>query len=94
MPEEVFQQSLGFYERNQLAILLKTHLSEDTATALLQRFQIGTSSRWPGACVFWYIDEHNRKRGGQIKLFGGDFHTVKYKDAQGDVARPVGFIRR
>ncbi|SFF25815.1 DUF6371 domain-containing protein [Spirosoma endophyticum] len=92
IPEEVFQQSLGFYERNQLALLLKTHLGEETATALLQRFQVGTSSRWPGACVFWYIDEQNRKRGGQIKLFGDDFHTVKYKDAQGETRSKTSWV--
>ena len=79
IPDEVFIKSLGHYERNQFARLLRTHVGVNVADELLQQFYIGTSSRWPGACVFWYIDEQGRKRGGQIKLFGNDWHTVKYE---------------
>ncbi|MVM33251.1 hypothetical protein GO755_24640 [Spirosoma sp. HMF4905] len=83
IPDELFQQSLGHYERNQFACLLRQHFGMGAAQELLNRFQVGTSSRWPGACVFWYIDEQNRKRGGQIKLFGQDWHTEKYYDQHG-----------
>lgn len=84
IPEAVFAQSLAHYEQNQFALLLRRHFGMSVADELLQRFQIGTSARWPGACVFWYIDEQSRKRGGQIKLFDDTFHTVKYvvKDGQ------------
>ena len=82
IPVEVYQASIGHYECNQFAKLLRHHLGIEVADVLLKRFQIGTSSRWPGACVFWYIDEKDRKRGGQIKLFGDDWHTVKYQDAK------------
>jgi hypothetical protein len=78
IPTEVFTQSLGYYERNQLARLLARHFGDTVADQLLKRFNIGTSGRWPGACVFWYIDEQQRIRGGQIKLFDETFHTVKY----------------
>lgn len=83
IPDELFQQSLGHYERNQFAYLLRQHFGMGAAEELLSRFQVGTSSRWPGACVFWYIDEKNRKRGGQIKLFEDSFHTAKYVDREG-----------
>ncbi|WP_179948640.1 DUF6371 domain-containing protein [Spirosoma rigui] len=83
IPDEIFEQSLGHYDRNQLATLLCRRFGQSIASELLQRFQIGTSSRWPGACVFWYIDEKGRKRGGQIKLFGDDWHTVKYFNQDG-----------
>lgn len=84
IPQEVFTQSLSQYERNQFARLLRRHFGNTLADGLLKRFNIGTSSRWPGACVFWYIDERQRIRGGQIKLFDDTFHTVKYvvKDGQ------------
>ena len=78
IPEEVFTQSLGHYERNQFARLLGRHFGDVVADELIKRFNIGTSGRWPGACVFWYIDEWQRIRGGQIKLFDDTFHTVKY----------------
>ena len=78
IPDEVLNLSLGHYERNQFAVLLRNHFGTDVADDLLKRFNIGTSGRWPGACVFWYIDERQRVRGGQIKLFDETFHTVKY----------------
>ena len=84
IPREVVELSLGHYERNQFAFLLQNHFGQSVADTLLKRFRIGTSGRWPGACVFWYIDEQQRVRGGQIKLFDDTFHTVKYviKDGQ------------
>ena len=78
IPHEVFTQSLGHYERNQFARLLRRHFGDTLADDLLKRFNVGTSGRWPGACVFWYIDELQRIRGGQIKLFDDTFHTVNY----------------
>jgi hypothetical protein len=90
--EKVFIQSLGCYERNQFARLLRQYFGESKANELLQRFYIGTSSRWPGACVFWYIDEHGRKRGGQIKLFADDWHTVKYTDREGKKRVKVDWV--
>jgi hypothetical protein len=78
IPEDVFKLSLDHYERNQFAQLLSRHFGNIVADELLKRFNIGTSGRWPGACVFWYIDEWHRIRGGQIKLFDDTFHTVKY----------------
>ena len=83
IPDELFERSVGHYDRNQFARLLGQHFGVGIATELLNRFQIGTSSHWPGACVFWYIDEYGRKRGGQIKLFGNDWHTVRYVDPKG-----------
>jgi hypothetical protein len=92
IPDEVFQASLGHYERNQFARLLSRHFGEPKALELLTRYQIGTSSRWPGACVFWYIDEQNRIRGGQIKLFDESFHTAKYVDANGQTRSKTSWV--
>ena len=89
---DVFTQSLGHYEQNQFARLLCQQFGQKEAHQLLQRFQIGTSSRWPGACVFWYIDERNRVRGGQIKLFANDWHTDKYTDGEGKKRAKVDWV--
>ncbi|GAB3503659.1 DUF6371 domain-containing protein [Spirosoma knui] len=92
IPDEIFEQSLGHYERNLFAYLLRCHLGMGVADELLERFQIGTSTLWPGACVFWYIDELGRKRGGQIKLFDDNFHTVKYKDREGNQRSKTSWV--
>lgn len=92
IPEEILQSSIGHYDRNQFAILLAQRYGKEKALELLQRFQIGTSSRWPGACVFWYIDERNRIRGGQIKLFDDTFHTAKYVDAKGETRSKTSWV--
>lgn len=92
IPDEVFNQSLGHYDKNQFARLLLQQFGHRKAIELLQRFHIGTSARWPGACVFWYIDEQNRKRGGQIKLFGSDWHTEKYVDRDGRKRAKVDWV--
>lgn len=57
IPDSVFQQSLEHYNNNQFARLLRSHFGVKVTDELLTRFQIGTSGLWPGACVFWYIDE-------------------------------------
>ncbi len=92
IPDEVFKQSLSHYERNQFAHLLRQHFGFGVADELLHRFQIGTSGRWPGACVFWYIDERGRKRGGQVKLFDHTFHTVKYIDHNGEKRTKTSWV--
>ncbi|GAB3949537.1 hypothetical protein GCM10028805_25940 [Spirosoma harenae] len=85
IPDEVFRKSLGQYDNNQFAKLLRQHFGDAVTDELLSRFQIGTSKCWDntGASVFWLIDEKGHKRGGQIKLFDSTFHTVKYVDREG-----------
>ncbi len=92
IPDELFVKSLGHYEQNQFARLLRSHFGLGVANELLCRFQIGTSARWPGACVFWYIDEQGCKRGGQIKLFDADWHTAKYIDREGQTRSTTDWV--
>ncbi|GAA4019838.1 DUF6371 domain-containing protein [Hymenobacter fastidiosus] len=76
-PEEVFRATLGQYERNTFARLLGRHFGLGVADGLLTRFHVGTSAHRPGACVYWYIDEQDRVRGGKIMLYDETFHRVK-----------------
>ena len=85
LPDEVVYPSLGHYEQNQFARLLCQQLGKRKADELLQRFQIGTSKRWPGACVFWLIDEQGRARAGQVVLFADDWHKANYTDNEGNL---------
>ena len=77
IPAELYQASLGRYERNNLARLLRCHFGAGVAAELLARFHVGTSAHWPGACVYWLIDECGQVRGGQVVLLDETGHTVK-----------------
>jgi len=78
IPDEVFRPAINHYNRNQFARLLDQQFGPAVASELLQRFQIGTSAYWPGACVFWLIDEQHRARAGQVVLFADDWHKARY----------------
>lgn len=93
IPDEVFAASLCHYDQNLFARLLRRHFGVGVADELLARFQIGTSSAlWPGATVFWYIDEQGRKRGGQVVLFGEDGHTARMTRPGGGVKRCTSWV--
>ena len=77
IPPDVFRATLGRYDRNHLAQLLRQHFGVGVADELLSRFHVGTSAHWPGACVFWLVDEQGRVRGGQVVLYDETGHTVK-----------------
>ncbi|MGI4872102.1 MAG: DUF6371 domain-containing protein [Janthinobacterium lividum] len=77
IPPDVYRASLGHYERNALAQLLRQHFGAGVADELLSRFRLGTSAYWPGACVFWLLDEQQQVRGGQVVLYDETGHTVK-----------------
>ncbi|MBU6120007.1 DUF6371 domain-containing protein [Hymenobacter siberiensis] len=77
IPADVFTATLGRYDRNALAQVLRGHFGRGVADELLSRFQVGTSAHWPGACVFWLLDTHGRVRGGQVVLYDATGHTVK-----------------
>ncbi|GAB3018998.1 DUF6371 domain-containing protein [Spirosoma pulveris] len=84
LPDEVVSPSLGHYERNQFSSLLCQQFGKRKADELLYQFKIGTSKRWPGACIFWLIDEQDRARAGQVVLFVNDWHKAKYIDKEGN----------
>ncbi len=92
IPDEVFTASLRHYDRNQFARLLRQHFGMGVAAELLARYQIGTSSFWPGATVFWYIDEKDRKRGGQVVLFDEQGHTARKTRPDGEVKRCTSWV--
>lgn len=92
IPDEVVKQSLGHYEQNQFAQLLRKQFGQTQADALLQQFRIGTSARWPGACVFWLTDEQQRTRSGQVVLFADDWHKAQYTNREGNQKRCISSV--
>jgi len=67
-PWEILEKSRKKYEQNNLAIYLGNILGKETARKLVDEYQIGTSSHWQGANVFWQIDIHGKIRAGKIML--------------------------
>lgn len=92
IPEAIVRQTLAHYENNVFAQLLRQHFGFGVAAELLRRFEIGTSSHWPGSTVFWQRDELSRVRGGQVVLFDLNGHTAKRVDRQGNLQRCTTWV--
>jgi hypothetical protein len=70
-----FSQSLNKYEQNSFALYMNGLIGADASRTLITKYRIGTSDRWKGASLFWYIDLKNRVRTG--KIVGFDVKTGK-----------------
>ncbi|WP_245564975.1 DUF6371 domain-containing protein [Spirosoma panaciterrae] len=75
MPFELFKQSLSHYDQNEFVNGLYSLFNDEITNDLISRFFIGTSKHWPGATVFWQIDQYGRIRTGKIMLY--DSLTLK-----------------
>jgi hypothetical protein len=85
IPFEVLKQSRKGYEGNKFVQYLLRLFGPDVTERLIKTYHLGSSnSRWPGACVFWFIDITGKVRAGQVKLFDNTGHTTKYTTADGD----------
>jgi len=72
IPDEIFRNSLRGYKANNFVQWLTRLVGIDAAEAAVNRFQLGTSSHWPGACVFWQIHPSGSIHGGKILLYNPD----------------------
>ena len=66
---EVFKQSLQSYDANYFVKFLLGLFGTEKTTRLIETYFIGTSKHWPGATVFWQIDQQRRVRTGKIMLY-------------------------
>ena len=84
IPNHLKEASLKAYNQNNFVAYLHTLFDASDVEAVIKRYQIGTSSHWPGATVFWYIDLNANVRAGQIKCFDDTGHTIKDVLADGE----------
>lgn len=77
IPNTVKETSLKAYGQNNFVKYLHTLFDASDVKQVTERYQVGTSSRWPGATVFWYVDIDGNVRAGQVKHFDQTGHTVK-----------------
>lgn len=77
IPFDILKKSRSHYECNSFVQHLRTLFDEATVIDLIKTYHIGSSNgRWPGACLFWFIDKLGRIHAGQVKLFK-EGHTAK-----------------
>lgn len=72
IPEEIFEKSGSEFQdplSNKFIKWLLINYSLDKVNDVLTKYQIGTSNKWPGAVVFWQIDQDLNKHTGKIMLY-------------------------
>ncbi|MEI7587122.1 DUF6371 domain-containing protein [Runella sp.] len=84
IPNEMKEASLKAYHQNNFVKYLQTLFDASDVQEVTERYQIGTSSRWEGSTVFWYIDLNANVRAGQVKCFDDTGHTIKDRQADGE----------
>lgn len=70
-PKDIVRKSLAvasYQENNFIKFLLK-FLDKEIVSGLVEKYFIGTSNYWPGATVFWLIDDKGQFLGGQVVSF-------------------------
>lgn len=79
IPLRMMKKSLVRYDQNHFVKWLSTLFNIEITKALIKRFQIGTSGKWPGGTIFWQIDSAGHIRTGKIMLYnpetGKRFHS-------------------
>jgi hypothetical protein len=73
----LFARSLTAYQYNNFVNWLVKLFGEDVTAGLIGKYLIGTSKHWPGATIFWQVDENGKIRTGKIMLYGNDGKRVK-----------------
>jgi len=69
IPSATFEASRKNFDNNNLTRYLVSVFGDDIARELIARYCIGTSKRWPGSTVFWYITEHGNIIDGKVMLY-------------------------
>lgn len=77
VPDEMFEKSLQHYEQNSLFLFLCELCGVNETLELCEWYCVGTSKLWPGACVFWYVDQFYRVTRGKVMLYDKAGHRVK-----------------
>ena len=65
----ILQATLAQYNSNNFCRWLCSIFGQQRAFQLTATYRIGTSKHWPGATIFWQIDQHHNIRSGKIMLY-------------------------
>jgi len=72
IPADIYHKSQAGYDQNNFCRYLCSLFHKETAIALMQRFNVGTSRYWAGATVFWQVDTTGQVRTGKVMLYNTD----------------------
>ena len=77
IPWETVEKTLSptHYPKNNLITFMRKRFGNVLTLNACKRFHIGTSKRWPGATIFWQIDQEKLVHTGKIMLY--DLETGK-----------------
>ncbi|MFV8226892.1 DUF6371 domain-containing protein [Christiangramia aquimixticola] len=64
--EDHLFKSLQKSQQNNFLLFLDNVLNPEALEVVKEKYKIGTSQKWPGATIFWQIDNQNRVRTGKI----------------------------
>ena len=62
-------KSLSHYKQNNFVKFLLSHFDSEQVNKAIEKYKIGTSSKWKGSTVFWQIDSEWDVRTGKIMLY-------------------------
>lgn len=80
---DIFKASRAGYHENSFVKWLTTLFDVNTVNNLIANYFIGTSNHWPGAVVFWQIDQSGRIRTGKIMGYNSATgHRIKEPSSQ------------
>ncbi|UGU17716.1 DUF6371 domain-containing protein [Sinomicrobium kalidii] len=63
---KLVNDSMSHYDKNSFVLFLNTIFTADEVATVIKKYRIGSSNHYPGATVFWQIDNHNRVHHGKI----------------------------
>ena len=72
IPVDIFKASLKTHTENHFVQYLLQLFGTDITNRLIAQYFIGSSKHWPGATVFWQIDNTGNIRTGKIMLYKPD----------------------
>lgn len=77
------EESMLNLVHNNFLIYLREHFPTKDVIEAITKYRIGTSDYWPGATIFWQIDNANRVRTGKIMLYNYKTgHRIKEPEAR------------
>lgn len=78
IPVHIMQQSLAWYEANNLYLFMAEKIGREKAKILSDEYKIGAGKHWNGATVFWQVDIGGNVRTGKVMLYDRQTgHRVK-----------------
>ena len=77
MERGLMEQSVKHGGQSIFAQWLKRTFGQEAASQALSRYNVGLSTKWKGATVFWQVDTKGRVRMGKIMLYDETGHRVK-----------------